>query len=86
MYCCVSALMCVMRRGEQPDPWSHREFLPKQWQDIVTMRMLLRGLPSESPETLPGTTSRSCFAAKWHMPHSEHAQHFVVSEAGLFMQ
>ena len=69
-----------MCRGEVQDAWAFREFLPKPWQDLVTMRVLVRG-PSQSRKFSAGMThEQPSFAAKWQMPHADAVQDFVVTE------
>ena len=75
--------MLWLYRADAPDPWTFREFLPKHWQEFVTMRLLLRGPLEGFPHQAPGARQRPCFAARWQMPASEHVQHFVISEGGL---
>lgn len=71
-------------RGEAPDAWAYREFLPKPWQDLITMRVLIRG-PTPSRRTAGGSMPQGNFhfAAKWQMPHSDSVQAFAVTERML---
>ena len=67
-------------RGEVQDPWVFREFLPKPWQDLVTMRVLVRGPTQGGRPSASMTHEQSCFAAKWQTPHADAVQKFVVTE------
>ena len=70
-------MMEQLRRDEPPDIWQMRDPLPKAWQDCVTMRLLVRG-----PLVMQQGAS-PCFAAKWHLPHQEAVQHFVITDTAL---
>ncbi|BDA43663.1 DNA repair protein XRCC2 [Coccomyxa sp. Obi] len=76
----LSASSSAFDRPEAVDVWAHREFLPKAWQDIVSMRLLLRG---PSLVELGGTGPRPPFAVRWQMPHSDHIESFHVAEGAL---
>lgn len=65
-------------RGEVQDAWAFREFLPKPWQDLVTMRVLVRGMSRSS-----AAQEYPCFAAKWQTPHSDSVQGFAVTEQAI---
>jgi hypothetical protein len=74
----LMAVICA--RTEAVDVWAHREFLPKAWQEIVTMRLLLRG---PSLTELGGSGPRPSFAVKWQMPYSDRIENFQVAESVL---
>ena len=64
--------------------WAYREFLPKPWQDLITMRVLVKGqLYSTRPAASPRAQSLSCITVKWQMPHTESVQGFAVTDHTL---
>ena len=67
-------------RGEVQDTWAFREFLPKPWQDLVTMRVLVRGPFQGGRPSASLAREQPCFAAQWQIPHSSAVQKFVVTE------
>ena len=65
-------------REEAPDVWQVRDPMPKPWQDFVTMRLLVRGpLPAAQQGGPP------VFAVKWHMPHQDNVEQFMVTDGSL---
>ena len=68
------------RRGDVQDVWAFREFLPKPWQDLITMRVLVRRPPHSRRPAGNMAHEQPCFAAKWQMPHSDAVQTFAVTE------
>ncbi len=73
-------ILLFFARTEAVDIWSHREFLPKAWQEIVTMRLLLRG---PTITELRGIAPRPPFAVKWQMPYGDRIENFQVTESEL---
>ncbi|EIE19399.1 Lipoxigenase, partial [Coccomyxa subellipsoidea C-169] len=72
----LSASSSAFDRTEAVDIWAHREFLPKAWQEIVTMRLLLRG---PTITELGGIAPRPPFAVKWQMPYGDRIENFQIS-------
>lgn len=62
------------------DTWAFREFLPKPWQELVTMRVLVRGPSQSRTPSLGMMHGQACFAAKWQRPPADAVQNFVVTE------
>ena len=66
--------------------WAYREFLPKPWQDLITMRVLVKGQSYSTrlrPAASPQAQGLSCITVKWQMPHAEAAQGFAVADHTL---
>ena len=67
------------RREEAPDMWQVRDPMPKAWQDFVSMRLLVRGpLAAAQPHGQP-----HAFAVKWHTPHQDSVERFVITDGHL---
>ena len=66
--------------------WAYREFLPKPWQDLITMRVLVKGQlysTRPTPAASPRAQGLSYITVKWQMPHAESVQGVAVTDHTL---